>query len=322
MKKIVIDNSKKKTLIVSGCSHTQGCAFIKNEVGSEITNENVIMYELASPALKSKYKKEHVTAKFITEQLTWGGYLKKYLKYDEIYNLGYGGQGIEAVIRAIRNYTLGYSTLKNHTFVIQIPNPSRKEILQKITSKKLSVEQLLRVLEINGEDKFDFQKPNLTVKALSDNFVDFAHIEITFMIELYFLQEYLESKGANVRMFILPFNNWTISKHEEWATYLKQYKDFTDKGFEKVPQRFPPLEKIVNALNIIDMEGIEDERKLVYKNLTDGTLHREGLLNGDHHYSENGNIALAKTIKKSIDIKSPEVFTLTGIYTSSPKKII
>jgi hypothetical protein len=76
MKKIVTSTSKKKTLIVSGCSHTQGCAFIKNGIDSSKTQENVTLYELASPALKAKYKKEFVSAEFITEKLSWGGDLK------------------------------------------------------------------------------------------------------------------------------------------------------------------------------------------------------------------------------------------------------
>jgi hypothetical protein len=29
MKKIVINNNRKKVLVVSGCSHTQGCAITK-----------------------------------------------------------------------------------------------------------------------------------------------------------------------------------------------------------------------------------------------------------------------------------------------------
>ena len=312
MKKIVINNNRKKILVVSGCSHTQGCAITNS--AHPITVGNSETYELASTELKKLYKKDRVTAEFITDRFTWGGQLKKLLKYDEVCNLGFGGQGIEAVIRAIRNYSIKFDSLKNHTFIIQVPNPARKELLQRITSKEYIVEQLFPILQINSEDAFDFALPDPTVELLADKLVDFDHIEINFMLELYFLQDYLEAKGANVRMILKPFNDWAIKSHTQWATFINQYKDFTEKSYDKVSTGFAPLEKIVNALNIIDTNEIVEIRKTVFKNKNDGTLHSEGLLIGDHHYSLKGNIALAKTIKNNLDNKAKPVFTLKGLH--------
>lgn len=312
MKKIVINNNRKKILVVSGCSHTQGCAITTNKKPTVKANQE--LFELASPELKKLFNKDKVSAEFITDKFTWGGHLKKLLKYDEVYNFGIGGQGIESVIRAIRNYSIKFDSLKNHTFIIQIPSPTRKEILQRISSKEYLVEQVLNILNINSEDEFDFSSPDPTVELLADKLVDFDHIEINFMLELYFLQDYLEAKGANVRMILKPFASWSITDQTQWATFINQYKDFNDKSYDKVSTGFAPLEKIVNALNIIDTNEIVEIRKTVFKNKNDGTLHSEGLLIGDHHYSLKGNIALAKTIKNNLDNKAKPVFTLKGLH--------
>jgi hypothetical protein len=312
MKKIVINNNRKKVLVVSGCSHTQGCAITKTSTPVIVGNKET--YELASTELKKLYNKDRVTTAFITDKFTWGGQLKKLLKYDEVYNLGFGGQGIEAVIRGIRNYSIKFDSLKNHTFVIQIPNPARKEILQRITSKDYSIEQLFPILEINSEDEFNFALPDPSVEVLADKLVDFDHIEINFMLELYFLQDYLEAKGANVRMILKPFNDWTIKSHSQWAAFINQYSDYNNSSYEKVATNFAPLEKIVNALNIIDTTEIVEIRKTLFKNKDEGTLHGEGLLRGDHHYSQKGNAALAKTIKRNLDNKTKDVFTLNGLH--------
>lgn len=312
MKKIVISSNRKKILVVSGCSHTQGCAITKN--ATPIVKGNQELYELASPELKKLYNKDSVTAEFITDKFTWGGQLKRLLKYDEVCNLGFGGQGIEAVIRAIRNYSIKFDSLKNHTFIIQIPNPARKEVLQSITTKEYSIEQLRPILDINSEDEFEFSNPDPVVELLANNLVDFDHIEINFMLELYFLQDYLEAKGANVRMILKPFNDWTITDQAQWATFINQYKDYNSRSYEKVSTNFAPLEKIVNALNIIDTSGIVEVRKTVFKKKNEGTLHGEGLLLGDYHYSQKGNAALAKTIKNNLDNKPKDVFTLKGLH--------
>ena len=134
------------------------------------------------------------------------------------------------------------------------------------------------------------------------------------MLELYFLQDYLEAKGANVRMILKPFNDWAIKSHTQWATFINQYKDYNDMSYEKVATNFAPLEKIVNALNIIDTSDLVEIRKTVFKKKEDGTLHGEGLLRGDYHYSQKGNAALAKSIKNNLDNKTKDVFTLNGLY--------
>ena len=103
-------------------------------------------------------------------------------------------------------------------------------------------------------------------------------------------------------------------RQTQWATFINQYKDFNDRSYEKVATNFAPLEKIVNALNIIDTNEIVEIRKTVFKNKNDGTLHSEGLLIGDYHYSLKGNIALAKTIKNNLDNKAKPVFTLKGLH--------
>ena len=131
---------KNKILVAAGCSHTQGCAVVDDaSIGDniliQITNgeENYTkdIYELGSPELKELYGKEKVSAEWITENITWMGYLGKLLGVDEILNFGIGGRGIDCNIRTLKNYAFRNKDLSNHIIFWMLPSLERIEVLRK-----------------------------------------------------------------------------------------------------------------------------------------------------------------------------------------------
>ena len=279
--------TKGTVFIGAGCSHTQGCAFTDNKVKVEL-------HELASDALKEKYGDEKKPSSFITD-LSWVGMVGKALKAERVYNFGFGGWGIESVIRAIRNYTFKVKDLKNHIIIIQIPSPTRKEVtIQQSNEKEVTV------TNVQSATSFDSKIPYK--EAFLDHYVDFEIIEGNMINELYFLQDYLESKGAVVRFFDHPFDDWAIQTTNQNETYQYGYREWTNKSYHKYETEMIDLPDLYNSLNLLDLSDFynyDETAKEVVEN--DGTLHREGLLQGDMHYSELGNQRLSKKIVERME---------------------
>ena len=301
--------NKGSVLIGVGCSHTQGCAFTKNEL-------NVEEHELATNALKEKYNTSHVDTKFLTN-VSWVGKLGKKMKVDKVYNFGYGGWGIESGIRALRSYCFKVDSLKNHTIVFQIPSPTRKEVTYSSFDKAVPV----RVDTVGNVTSFESKAPYK--EAFLEHYVDFENIEGNMIYELYFLQDYLELKGAKVRFFDHPFSDWGIQTTNQSDSFKTGYREWFGKSYEKFATELPDLPAVFNKLNLMDLSDFynKDEN---YEN--EGTLHHEGLKKDDAHYSETGNERLAKVIFKRLDKKySKRIFaTLPGVWdlTRNKKKLI
>lgn len=278
-----------KILVGAGCSHTQGDAFInilkpKNENGE---------WELRTDDLKTFYGRDFISEKFITNELSWMAKLNKYLKYDKILNFGLGGRGVEAVIRSLRSYTYNIGDLSNHLIVIQLPVLTRVEILNRIGN------DLTRSFS-NYEVCVLFpQQPNSMkgldrIKNYFMNHFNSEYYEYKFLNDIYFLQDYLEMKGAKVftttynpiENFDDLFNRFEILKgKDDWLSY------FTPENVFNAELHTPPkITEIVKKINWLFCN------KSIKKDLENSTLKNVGLHDWDSHYAESGNEIWAKNI--------------------------
>lgn len=294
--------SKKKILVVSGCSHTQGTAFINPSSTKEIRGK--IHYELASPQLKKFYNKEYTTPEWVGKNLTWGGKLFSLIKYDEFINLGYGGQGIDSVINSIQNYVYDKKDLINHLFVIQIPAFERKEVFYK-KNNKYTRDTYINLVRSLDQDVFDFLPKDEYMSKFLDNIYEDSMVQIEYLNKLYHLQSYLEAKKATVRLLMRPFNKVTLYSEEEFDEYLDSHKDFIQAGWEKQLQKFPSPTSIYSNLNIVDVSDIPMYRTKYMKDPKIWNLAQAGLLSGDAHWTEEANFAFAKVIQQNLNQKDP-----------------
>ena len=284
MKPIVAD--KPLTLIAAGCSHTQGCAFVKKR-----KHGNKVVW--ASQALKDKYKVKPDFS-FITENLTYMGKLKKFLPIDKIVNFGYGGQGTDSTLRAINNYLIKTDSLTNHLFIIQLQEVWRNEIVYTF-NKKTRMWTVKHFALINDEKEYSKLKKEFLTYLFHVKF-EFAK----YLRQLLYLQNIIEKSGGQVRIFFQPFYkpiNYTFS---EKKLIENLYYDYLTQGFEKKLQKLHTLDELSNTLNIIENYSIGDD---LMKYGTRPTLHNEGLLDNDHHLSEIGNEILAENLYKNINNK-------------------
>lgn len=300
MNKGKIIEGRKKILVVSGCSHTQGSAFIKKD--TVFTHSGTTTFEFASEKLKQKYGKNTTTARWLSDNLTWGGKLKTVMNFDQLINLGFGGFGPEAVIRSVRSYTFHTQDLANHTFVIQIPSHLRKEIIYK-KNEKFTRETFSNILHTLAADKFGFVPKDEKLQNFIETYCDADLFEIQGYYELYYLQDYLEAKGATVRFILSPFEKLNIEKEQQTLKYTGTLTDYMNRGFEKRLQRPPTFEKIFNSLNIIDLSSLHQFRTKYMKEPTKWKLSDDNIVPGDNHYNEEGNYALARCIKQNFERK-------------------
>ena len=162
-----------------------------------------------------------------------------------------------------------------------------------------------------------------TVSSSDSTAGSVENIEGNMIYELYFLQDYLELKGAKVRFFDHPFSDWGIQTTNQSHSFKTGYREWFGKSYEKFATELPDLPAVFNKLNLMDLSDFynKDEN---YEN--EGTLHFEGLKKDDAHYSETGNERLAKVIFKRLDKKySKRIFaTLPGVWdlTRNKKKLI
>ena len=290
--KIKVKGKEFDTLIVTGCSHTQGCAFTDNEL---IPIDENTLIELATPQLKKKYGKDKVTSKFITENLTWGGKLNKFIKAKKLLNFAFGGYGIESCIRSLRSYIFKKHRLDKHLVIIQIPSPIRKEIIWRKKGFQPGEASLTHVKTL-----CEPKSPAPYREMYYEYYTDFASIEGNFIHDLYHLQNYLENLGAVVRLTDLPFQDWSIVTRNQILEYGKIFSKWGLKGYEQKLTQIPELQDVFNHLNIIKFENeldlrIEGESKKRH------TLNDEGLFKGDFHLSEKGNEKFAEGLWSNID---------------------
>ena len=311
MKNLKFERSKSKVLVVSGCSHTQGSAFVR-KIAKPVIKKKKEVYELATPQLKSKYKKDYITVDFLNT-LTWGGKLTKLLRADKYYNLGFGGFGIESVIRALRNYAYKTEDLNNHLFVIQVPSSARKEVLV-VEGDKIRRDGVKNIARTAQADPFGFMPPDEVKMNFINNFFDVDVVEIELYYELFALQQYLEARGANVRMFITPFTKLEIENTLQVKKYEKTLYDWNKVSLYKDLHKGPKFLDMFNSLNIIETTQLPTYRTNLMKNPKQWTLHSDGTVPGDQHYNEDGNYALANCIKENLNKKS-EPFKLQQYVT-------
>ena len=263
-----------RTLIGLGCSHTQGCAFITSDTPDTppyagIKNDgNKDLYQLCTPQLRKKYKTEYVSLDFINENFTWMGYLNKHLGYEQILNFGRGGQGPEANIRSLYAYSYKVKDLSNHLIIIRIPTFWRKEIFIKKGADSegyfYGVKPLSMIIN---------HGPVALGESYLQNYFDYNYEAMRFIYSLYFLQDYLEMKGAE---FYIWDDNFDIKD-----TIPCTYKDGQEKPtpismYHQQLHSMPSIKEIVGKLNIFDMQ----------KNPHQGTLESEDLKDNDKHESE------------------------------------
>tara|TARA_Y100001972_G_C7634493_1_gene318498 strand:+ start:346 stop:1323 length:978 start_codon:yes stop_codon:yes gene_type:complete len=302
MNKIKFSPRIEKTLVVAGCSHTQGTAYFKSIIHPEV-KKGKTTYEFASQQLKDKYKRDRFTTEWLSKKLTWGGKLAELLEIDRLLNFAFGGMGIDAICRAIYNYGVREITFRNHLFVIQIPSTDRKEIL--FLEGKKWIRSTAKDLAIQGEgDEWGFTEGDPQKKIFATKYYDVNLYEIEGYTQLLHLQDYINSKGGQVRFITKPFNDIITDKKSQEEKWKKSLEDFNGISFHKEHTNSFNFTDILKNLNIIDTEKLEEYRKKYFnKKEANWTLHTDKTLIGDHHYNESGNTCLAACIYDNLDNK-------------------
>jgi len=280
MKGIVLN--RPVTLVGVGCSHTQGCAFTKGFSNREL--------HWASPALEEKYNRP-CTSDYITNNLTWMAKLKKYINVEKIINFGFGGMGTTSSLRSVRNYITKKESLIDHLFIFQLQSTFRNEVTFHYTDE----------IRRDSMRHFISYSPPLFKKEYLNFFATYLVDEQTdtydYILELYYLQNILEKLGAQVRIFYNCFYSPLLIEKEKAERVDKSFNNFRKTGYEKKLIDIPKFDKIVDNLNIIDLEGVGE--KMVPR----PSLHNEGLLENDWHLSEKGNEIIAEFIFKNFNNK-------------------
>ena len=301
--------NKQKTLIGVGCSHTQGSAFI---VGPETPDENG-MYELASSQLKEKYKTDKVDEKFITN-LSWVGKLNKYLKYDRVLNFGLGGRGLEPNIRSLRSYAYKVKDLSNHLIVIMPAPATRKEVLHLNPKKEYTGDFFNDTSDhetIQGQSNYILDghltsgiediHPNAKLKkSYFENYYHEEYFEYISIMDLYYLQDYLELKGAKVficvtlagygapEISVEDYYEKLISNSNKWYEFFAP-----EHSFHTELQTPPNIKEVIKKINWLFSISTDESLYLLAKK--EGfNLHEAGLVHDDRHLTELGNEILAQ----------------------------
>lgn len=286
----------KGVLVVAGCSHTQGSAFIKSL--RYPAKRNPDEYELITSQLKEKYGRETATGDWITNNLTWGGKLGKILNMYKVVNLGLGGTGIESTIRAVTNYSYVTDNLSNHLFVIQVPASERKEILFN-DGWHWTLNTLGNISKTKSED---FPEVEKAIKYYIKYFFDFDLNEIHSFYNLLILVNYLKARQAEVRLILKPFYTLKLDKKAIDDEYQsKILKLFHNISFNKNQIQTPTFEQVLNSLNILNLSDLPECREEYLENPKITTLHSDGTVIDDYHYNEDGNYALAQCIKRNLN---------------------
>jgi hypothetical protein len=291
-----------KTLIGVGCSHTQASSFIK----FPITGNG---YELVTDALKEKYEMEYVTEKWITENLTWMGKLNKNLKYDKILNFGRMGMGIEANIRSLMSYTYKVKDLSNHLIIFLVPEMERKEIIHR-KEKSYDFFNNKGYPNYRIDTQWDINDNKGDMSIYFDKFYNEEFESYNFIMKLYYLQDYLELKGAKIFMLMWPktkkvtFHDWDSETKKEvpeiifrkFSSTSKNWDEFWKprKSFDTDYQIPPNILEVASKINWLYVKD-----RFYYKG-TNYSLDSEGLVVGNTHLSERGNEKMAKNMYEAL----------------------
>lgn len=272
----------KDVLIGLGCSHTQGCAFVKN-----ITNSENGQYELASPQLKEKYSREFVDQEFMTN-VSWLGQLNKKLGFEKVLNFAGGGFGPQQNIESIKSYVINKDNLNNHLFIWQVPSFDRITLLHK-SNEVYTLETFGNL--INPDSDF---KNYICLDLLFDE----TYEKIKLLEDICFIQKLIESMGGLIYFIFKPLCTLDFLTNENIDYFYNLHLDF-DKV--KIYKKYHQKNKInlIEKLNIIKLENftsINHSGEWPPKWTLDG----EDLLSDDHHYSEQGNNLLSEEIYKEL----------------------
>lgn len=293
-----VELTKCYTLVAAGCSHTQGCAFSHTEYYGEVR------YKWANQAIADKFGVE-CTPDFITNNLTWMAYLRKHLNIGKIFNLGYGGLGTHSTIRSLQNYFFNTPDLSNHLIIIQLQSPLRNEMLIRSETGRISLENIGHFLNYSYPDNSKLSTG--LQRDFYDYFYDEKYLTIDYFYQLLFIQKLFEKSGAEVRMFGKPWYNFPTFSTKEIKIYDELFSRYVKVGYEKDKQGPVSLVDLFTSLNIIDTRGMSEfmGKKTGEKTHQSHipTLHKAYGLEGDFHYSEEGNSYLAEHIADVINKK-------------------
>jgi len=299
-----IDLNKCYTLVAAGCSHTQGCAFTKFEKGDpgdwRGTNRKLIW---ANDRISDKLNIE-CTSEYITNNLTWMAFMRNHMNIGKIVNLGYGGLGTTSTVRSLQNYYINTPDLSNHLIVIQLQYNYRDELMIKYDSGRMVFETLHHFYSNNYPDNSGLSRMQ---KDYLFHLYDENFLMINYFYQLYFIQKLFERSGAEVRIFAKPWFTLPKLTPIEVEKLEKVYLNYRKVGWEKDLQGPVSILNLFENLNIVDTEGMTTilhealGRKPKDEHIP--TLHRDYGLEGDYHYSEDGNSMFASHLSKRINIK-------------------
>ena len=252
-------------LVVSGCSHTEGCAFWHNPTTGDVSS-------FSSPELQKFYQQQIVSKQWVRDNLTWGAKLKKLGKYKDFLNLARGGQGLDYILRKILFYIYDKDNLSDHTFIIQVPAPERKEFFYN--------NKLHTFTNLVNHDGIDKVNKNFLFEIYNIEYYEYQALQTLYTIQLL-----LESKNAKIKFFCQPFLNLYGNNPTSLENLHKKI----------IKNRAIRYESLLNKINFIPTLNFGAHKKYY--------LHHAGLKEEDMHFTEEGNTELATYLYKNMNNK-------------------
>ena len=270
----------KDVLVGLGCSHTQGCAFVKKITNNDENGQ----YELASPQLKQKYGREFVDQEFLTN-VSWLGQLNKQLGFKQVLNFAGGGFGPQQNIESIKSYIIDKDNLNNHLFIWQVPSFDRITLLHKI-NEVYTLETFGNLINPDSDFK------NYECLELLFNEI---YSKIKLFEDVYFIQKLIQSMGGLVYLIFKPLGDYNFLTDKN-VDYYNNFFEVFDKVriYKKYHTKINILDYI-EKLNVLKVPGFTSVNHSGI-GPSSWTLKDESLLDGDAHYSEHGNYLLAQSL--------------------------
>lgn len=270
----------KDVLVGLGCSHTQGCAFVKKITNNDENGQ----YELASPQLKQKYGREFVDQEFLTN-VSWLGQLNKQLGFKQVLNFAGGGFGPQQNIESIKSYIIDKDNLNNHLFIWQVPSFDRITLLHK-SNEVYTLETFGNLINPDSDFK------NYECLELLFNEI---YSKIKLFEDVYFIQKLIQSMGGLVYLIFKPLGDYNFLTDKN-VDYYNNFFEVFDKVriYKKYHTKINILDYI-EKLNVLKVPGFTSVNHSGI-GPSSWTLKGEGLLEGDAHYSEHGNYLLAQSL--------------------------
>lgn len=270
----------KDVLVGLGCSHTQGCAFVKKITNNDENGQ----YELASAQLKQKYGREFVDQEFLTN-VSWLGQLNKQLGFKQVLNFAGGGFGPQQNIESIKSYIIDKDNLNNHLFIWQVPSFDRITLLHK-SNEVYTLETFGNLINPDSDFK------NYECLELLFNEI---YSKIKLFEDVYFIQKLIQSMGGLVYLIFKPLGDYNFLTDKN-VDYYNNFFEVFDKVriYKKYHTKINILDYI-EKLNVLKVPGFTSVNHSGI-GPSSWTLKGEGLLEGDAHYSEHGNYLLAQSL--------------------------